>query len=291
MTQTLSESALHIFTYETPKSMDHPKATINLVRGGVLGFGIQNVQPNGGETNLHAHAAAESFWFVLKGKARFYDTDDHLFGEYGQNEGIGIPRASAYWFEAGGDENLEIAHVTVVNKNAQNHRLNFSPLKERQVDRHQGTPFRDLAKHHAKPMRSVKYESPEFDDIPKKIISLWDEGDMLRLDMQKIRGGGETNMHSHTGADSVWFVLAGSGRFYGSGDDDKFDLNVNDGIFIPHSTPYWFESTGSEPLEIFHIVARDVRIEKNERVNYEALKDWQGSIGVGGRDATSDDPR
>ena len=103
--------------------------------------------------------------------------------------------------------------------------------------------------------------------------------------------GGETNLHAHTGADSAWFVLQGSARFYGAAESDKFDLNVNEGLFIPHSIPYWFESTGSEPLEIFHVVARDVTIEKNERVNYEALKDWQEPMGLGGREATADDPR
>jgi mannose-6-phosphate isomerase-like protein (cupin superfamily) len=248
--------------------MDHPKATINLIRGGVLGFGIQNVQPNGGETNLHAHAAAESLWFVLKGKARFYDTDDHLFGEYGPNEGIGIPRASAYWFEAGGDENLEIAHVTVVNKNAQNHRLNFSPLKERQVDRHQGTPFRDLAKHHAKPMSPIKYDSPPLDGWPMKVTRLYDGGDMIEFSVEKVDRGGDVGLHAHTGAEGAWYVLGGTARFHGEG-GVHLDLPANQGVFIPTNVAYGFESVGDETLEILHIKGRDVRIPESARVDIE----------------------
>ena len=70
-------------------------------------------------------------------------------------------------------------------------------------------------------------------------------------------------------------------------DGDVVELEKNDGIFIPKATPYWFESAGDGPLEIFHVVARDTRVEKNERINYEALKDWQEEIDLGGRDATA----
>lgn len=35
-------------------------------------------------------------WFVLKGRVRFYDGLDSLFGEFGPLEGLGIPRAAPY---------------------------------------------------------------------------------------------------------------------------------------------------------------------------------------------------
>ena len=272
MTQTLSESALQPFAYVPPATMNHPKATMNLARGEVLGFGVQVVQPNGGETNLHAHAAAESLWFVLKGRARFYDTEDHLFGEYGPMEGVAIPRAAPYWFEAAdGDENLEIGHVTVVNKNAQNHRLNFSPLVERQAGRHTEAKSRDLSKHNAKPMHSVKYDSPALDGEVMKVTQLWDGGDMLQFSVEKIgSGGGNPGLHSHTGSEGAWFVLCGAVRF-----TDKagviFELSANEGVFIPVGEAYGFESIGEEPLEILHIKARDVRIESSERLDIDPL--------------------
>ena len=270
MTQTLSESTLRTFAYEKPAMQGRPKASVNLARGGVLGLGVQVVKADGGETNLHAHAATESVWLVLKGRARFYDTEDHLFGEYGPLEGIGIPRAAPYWFEgAPGDEDLEIAHITVTNKNAQNHRLNFSPLRARQVERHQKTELRDLSKHNAKPMQSVKYGNPSLDGEMINVTQLYDEGDMLQVSVEKIaKGAGDLGLHAHTGSEGAWLVLGGVVRFVGA-DGESFDLSANEGVFIPVAEGYGFESVGDEPLEILHIKARDVRIEKSERVDIE----------------------
>lgn len=121
------------------------------------------------------------------------------------------------------------------------------------------------------------------------ISSLWNKQDMFRIDVQKIKDGGETNMHSHTGVDSAWFVLGGVARFHGFEESDVHDLGHYEGIFIPKATPYWFESVGDEPLEIFHVLARDMSVEKNERVNYESLKDWQEVKDLGGREATATD--
>jgi mannose-6-phosphate isomerase-like protein (cupin superfamily) len=288
MTQTASRSGLEMFSYERPLTLDQPKITINLARSSNLGFGIQ-VLKEGGETNLHAHAASEAVWFVLKGRVRFYDTDDHVFGEYGPWEGIGIPRAAPYWFESASDEQLEIIHITAKNKLGNNLRLNFTPLRERQVDRHEHSSLRDLDKHHAKPMQSIRYDSPDFDQFPKKITNLYNQRDLLNVSVQKVRDGGETNLHAHTGMDSLWFVLSGAARFYGSDPADVFELGTSEGILIPLATPYWFESTSPRPLEVLHVTARDMTVEKNERVNYEDLKDWQDASELGGRSPTDDE--
>ena len=284
MTQTANKG-LEKFTYATPAHQDKPKITIPLARSEVLGVGIQ-VAKEGGDTNLHAHAATESMWLVLSGRVRFYDSDDHLFGEYGPLEGIGIPRAAPYWFESASDDDLEILHITARNPKANDRRLNFAPLRERQVGNHDDTGLRDISKHHAKPMSSIHYDSPAFDKFPKMISSLYNKNDLLRIDVQKIKDGGETNMHAHTGVDSAWFVLGGEARFHGY-DGEVVDLAKYDGIFIPKATPYWFESSSSAPLEIFHVVARDTRVDKNERINYESLKDWQEEKDLGGREATA----
>jgi len=290
MTQTASKQGLTKFRYDKPLTQDRPKITLPLTNTSVLGVGIQ-VAKSGGDTNLHAHAATESMWLVLKGRVRFYDGLESMFGEYGPMEGLGIPRAAPYWFESASDEDLEILHITAVNPRGNNIRLNFQPLRERQTALHDAAKVRDATKHHAKPMQHIRYVSPEFDQFPKMITSLFNEQDMLRIDVQKIKDGGETNMHSHTGADSAWFVLAGVARFHGFEESDVHNLGLYDGIAIPKATPYWFESVGDEPLEIFHVVARDVTEEKNERVNYESLKDWQEVKDLGGREATTTDVR
>jgi len=290
MTLTANKQGLTKFTYEKPVTQEKPKVTLPLARSDVLGVGIQ-VAKEGGDTNLHAHSATESMWFVLKGRVRFYDGLDSLFGEFGPFEGLGIPRAAPYWFESASDEDLEILHITAKNILAKDARLNFQPLRDRQVGNHPTDPVRDVSKHHAKPMEPISYVSPEFDQFPKVTSSLWNKQDMLRVDVQKIKDGGETNMHSHTGMDSAWFVLGGAARFHGFEESDVHDLAHYEGIFIPKATPYWFESVGDQPLEILHILARDVSVEKNERVNYEALKDWQEVKDLGGREATTTDVR
>jgi mannose-6-phosphate isomerase-like protein (cupin superfamily) len=260
---------LQKFSYEKPVQQDKPKVTLPLARSEVLGVGIQ-VAKEGGDTNLHAHAATESLWLVLKGRVRFYDGLDHLFGEFGPMEGLGIPRAAPYWFESASDDDLEILHITAKNTLANDRRLNFQPLRERQVNNHPEDKLLDVDKHHAKPMEKVKYESPEFDQLPKMTTSLWNKQDMLRIDVQKIKEGGETNMHSHSGVDSAWLVLAGVARFHSFEESDSHDLALNEGIFIPKATPHWFESIGDDPLEMLHIAARDTRVEKDARVNYDA---------------------
>jgi mannose-6-phosphate isomerase-like protein (cupin superfamily) len=287
---TATKPGLQKFSYEKPAQQDKPKVTLSLARSDVLGVGIQ-VAKEGGDTNLHAHAATESLWLVLKGRVKFYDGLDHEFGEFGPMEGLGIPRAAPYWFESSSDEDLEILHITATNPMANNRRLNFQPLRERQVNNHPEDKIFDVDKHNAKPMETIKYVSPEFDQFPKMITGLWNKQDMLRIDVQKIKEGGETNMHSHTGVDSAWLVLGGVACFHGFEESDTHDLAKNEGIFIPKATPYWFESISDDPLEIFHVVARDTRNEKNERVNYESLKDWQEVKDLGGREAVDTDVR
>ena len=265
MTQTVNQSGLQTFSYERPALLDAPKLNLHLVRGGVLDLGVQ-VLAEGGETNLHAHAAAESFWFVLKGRARFYDTDDHQFGDYGAMEGIGIPRAAPYWFESGSDEVLEILHVTCTNKQAKNERLNFTPLRERQTGRHEESQLRDLAKHHAKPMSPIKYDSPPLNGWPMKVTRLYDGGDMIEFSVEKVDRGGDVGLHAHTGAEGAWYVLGGTARFHGEG-GVHLDLPANQGVFIPTNVAYGFESVGDETLEVLHIKGRDVRIPESARVD------------------------
>ena len=283
MTQTASESGLRSFQYVRPDVLTKPKMHFNMARSEVLGFNIQ-VLKDGGETNLHAHAASDAVWFVLGGRVRFYDSHDHAFGEFGLHEGVAIPRAAPYWFESASDEPLEIIRASAT-KLANNRRLDFTPPVERQVNAGKvGPELLDFSKHYAKPMEAVRYEPPERGDVPKRGVNLW-RSDIMGLGVQKAWEGGETNLHAHTGADSTWFVLAGKARFYGSDPTDPVELGVHEGVFIPMATPYWFESASDVPLEMMHQTVRDPEV-KNERVNYEPLKDWHVERGLGGRDAS-----
>lgn len=69
------------------------------------------VLKSGGENNLHSHRHLDGFWMVLSGRVRFYGEGDVLIGEFGPREGVLVPRNFKYWFEAVGDEPLELLQV------------------------------------------------------------------------------------------------------------------------------------------------------------------------------------
>jgi mannose-6-phosphate isomerase-like protein (cupin superfamily) len=118
--------------FEAPEKLDRPKLSSTLARSDLLGIGVQVVSPHGGETNMHAHSGIDSTWFVLSGRARFYGYGDELVGEFGRNEGVFIPKGVPYWFEAVGEEPLEILHITARDKSVSNDRVDYAPPRERQ---------------------------------------------------------------------------------------------------------------------------------------------------------------
>jgi mannose-6-phosphate isomerase-like protein (cupin superfamily) len=74
-------------------------------------FGAIQTLQHGGENNLHSHAHLDGVWFVLSGHVRFYTTDNEVVADLGPHEGILIPRGYKYWFEAIGDEQLQILQL------------------------------------------------------------------------------------------------------------------------------------------------------------------------------------
>ena len=81
--------------------------------------------------------------------------------------------------------------------------------------------------------------------------------DILFSAVQTIREGGENSMHSHSAMDGFWFVLSGRARFYGEGDKLIAEIGKHEGVFVPRTVPYWFESTGEEMLELLQVEAID----------------------------------
>jgi len=58
-----------------------------------------------------------------------------------------------------------------------------------------------------------------FQTEPRRITSGKDFGflarsDIANLSWQIVAGGGENNLHAHTGSDEIWFVLKGEVTFY-----------------------------------------------------------------------------
>jgi len=106
-----AEALISTFSYKKPDAAINSKGFVKLSRGEHIRGAVQIVKKNGGENNLHYHTHAETLWFVIKGKVRFYGPEDVVLGEFGPGEGIVTPRYSRYWFENCGEEDLELLQV------------------------------------------------------------------------------------------------------------------------------------------------------------------------------------
>jgi mannose-6-phosphate isomerase-like protein (cupin superfamily) len=127
-------------------------------------------------------------------------------------------------------------------------------------------------------LQTFSYRKPENLRNGKGIVQLA-QSDIIRGRVQIVREGGENNLHSHTGMDGFWLVLAGKVKFYGPGDVLIGEFGKHEGILVPRGAQYWFESSGEEDLEILQMAAFEKGV-KVSRVNAEALKLDPNSIEV-----------
>ena len=116
-----------------------------------------------------------------------------------------------------------------------------------------------------------KYQTPQFDGV-KKTLQVCNS-DLMKVQVQVVKDGGENNLHSHTGDDAFWYVISGAVKFYGEGDRLIGEYKKGEGILIPRGFKYWFESASSEALEILRVTAKDQKVE-NQRVDHSAQKQW-----------------
>jgi mannose-6-phosphate isomerase-like protein (cupin superfamily) len=123
----------------------------------------------------------------------------------------------------------------------------------------------------AQEAKIFKYQTPQFDGV-KKTLQVCNS-DLMKVQVQVVKDGGENNLHSHTGDDAFWYVMSGAVKFYGEGDEVIGEFNKGEGILIPRGFKYWFESSSSEPLEILRVTAKDQKVE-NQRVDHSAKKQW-----------------
>ena len=101
------------------------------------------------------------------------------------------------------------------------------------------------------------YQRPENDRA--KNLTVLCKTEMLSADMQLVREGGENKLHSHTASDGFFMVLQGNVKFYGEGDVLVAELGPHEGAVMPHGFKYWFESSGTETLQLLHVAAKDPR--------------------------------
>ena len=133
-----AEAAISTFSYKSPEKMTRAKANTMIAKGNLVRAMVQVVR-EGGENNLHYHAKVDGFWFVLKGKARFYGPGDTLIAEVAPHEGVVIPQYARYWFEKTGEEDLEILLVQAFDEGGQTESgrtdSEEKKLKETDIDR------------------------------------------------------------------------------------------------------------------------------------------------------------
>ena len=82
--------------------------------------------------------------------------------------------------------------------------------------------------------------------------------------------GGEVGLHHHTDGDATWVVLAGEVTFWNENEEVLAKAGPKQAVLMPRNTMYWFESSGSEPLEMFRISAKvGGQSEKDDRIYHK----------------------
>lgn len=119
--------------------------------------------------------------------------------------------------------------------------------------------------------KEFRHQTPEFEGVKKT----WQvcNSDLMKVQVQVVKNGGENNLHTHTGEDAFWYVIAGAVKFYGEGDKLVGEYKKGEGILIPRGYKYWFESASQEPLEILRVTAKDQNVD-NKRVDLSPKKQW-----------------
>ena len=119
--------------------------------------------------------------------------------------------------------------------------------------------------------KEFRHQTPEFEGVKKT----WQvcNSDLMKVQVQVVKNGGENNLHTHTGEDAFWYVISGAVKFYGEGDKLVGEYKKGEGILVPRGYKYWFESASDEPLEILRVTAKDQNID-NKRVDLSPQKDW-----------------
>ena len=119
--------------------------------------------------------------------------------------------------------------------------------------------------------KEFRHMTPEFEGVKKT----WQvcNSDLMKVQVQVVKNGGENNLHTHTGEDAFWYVVSGAVKFYGEGDKVIGEYQKGEGILVPRGFKYWFESASSDTLEILRVTAKDQNID-NKRVDLSPQKDW-----------------
>ena len=119
-----------VFSLQDPPQATRMRSVVPLVKTDIL-VGNMQILNNGGERQLHSHTGMDGFWFVLRGRVRFYGPEqDTVSADLGPMEGIFIPRNVPYWFETIGEEQAHILQVEAVDNRVENKFIAHGPRVE-----------------------------------------------------------------------------------------------------------------------------------------------------------------
>ena len=96
-----------------------------------------------GENSLHMHPNTDSFWWVVRGRAAFFTTDHEPLAELDPEQGVLIPRDYPYYFNAVGEDHLEILQIESFLR--QGERLQTVHLEEDRVGEYELSQTGDYA--------------------------------------------------------------------------------------------------------------------------------------------------
>ena len=96
--------------------------------------------------------------------------------------------------------------------------------------------------------------------------------DNCRAAIQILRNGSDNNLHYHPNKDTIYMVLKGRIRFYGSGDRVLGEYGPNEGLLIPENARYWFKSLGDEEAWLLQFASFPKGAKASRRVDCEPLK-------------------
>jgi mannose-6-phosphate isomerase-like protein (cupin superfamily) len=143
-------------------------------------------------------------------------------------------------------------------------------------------PLRGAAKKEAyhrareKKVKPFSFVRPDGIDTTRKAFVDIVKDDNTEVYVQIINDGGDNNLHYHPNMNSVFYVLKGRVKIYGPDDLLYKDCGVNDGVYMPADTRYWFEVTGDEEAWLLHVVTLPKGRKMTKRINVDAPKPASG---------------
>jgi len=114
----------------------------------------------------------------------------------------------------------------------------------------------------------------------EKVDTAWEPGErnvkrlakseLLTVLLHHWDEGGEVGLHHHTDGDATWVVVGGEVTFYGENDEVLAKAGKAEAVLMPRNTMYWFENSGTEPLEMFRVSAKlGGQSEKDDRIYHK----------------------